>query len=553
MDPERGPGAGGGDRALFQLARLKLRGSVRRQWRRMRTPKGMLLTLFGAALFGIWLLSVTFTFGGGGPRGGAAMLPEALAGACVSGLLLVAYLSGLGHPGVFVPPAEVERLLSAPVTRGALLRHRFYVAFARALPGLAVFGLLFSAKLQSPPAAIVGLLLGSAAVALAQQSGSVAAVYAAKRPWLRALGWITAGVALGAVVALIRDLARESAPGAWMERLREHAVFAALSAPGAPFVDVVFAPQLSAAALPALYVGLGLVGTLVALCTVPVDLREATLRTATKVDERLSRLRRGVLIGSRRSSDGMRPMWRAPWWAGRGPAGAVVWSKSTGLVRRSPWTFVVAALMLALVVAFSVVLASGRRDSALFSALLIAIPGTLYLCGTLRIDLREEIDRMELWKALPVSRRRLFVALVAPQWLAVTVLLVGAILARTAFAASEHDEAMLFVGLLPLGLFVWIALDNALFLVWPVRAMPGPGGSMQHVARATLFLLLRGGAVVVAASLAAVTFWATRKVLANDGVAFAAAAVVLSAAAWFAVELGGRALNAFDPAEDVPE
>ncbi|MBI1380729.1 MAG: hypothetical protein GC161_06540 [Planctomycetaceae bacterium] len=550
--PEPRPGISPGDRAFFQLVRLKLRGSLRRQWRRMRQPKGLLLSLFGAAMFGVWLLSVLFSFGDKGGTG-VTLFPEVLAGACVSGLLLVAYLSGLGHPGVYVPPAEVERLLSAPVTRGALLRHRVFVAFGRALPGLAVFGLLFAAKVKSPPAAIVGLVLGSAAVALAQQTGAIVAVFAGKRPWLRASGWVAAGVAIGAVVALVRDLAREGDANGFLERLGDHAVFAALSAPGAPLAEIVFAPHLAAAARPALLVVLLLVGTLVALCTVRVDLREATLRTATKVDERLSRMRRGVLIGSRRSSDGTRPMWRAPWWAGQGPAGAVVWSKSTGLVRRSPWTFAIAALMLAMVVGFTVMLSSGRRDSALASALLITIPGTLYLCGTLRIDLREEIDRMELWKALPVSRRRLFVALVTPQWLAVTVLLVGAILARAAFASREHEEALMFVGLLPLGLFVWIALDNALFLIWPVRAMPGPGGSMQHVARATLFLLLRSGSVMVAAALAALAFWAVRKVVGHDAVAFGAAALVLSCASWFAVELGGRALHRFDPAEDVPE
>lgn len=537
----------------MHLARLKLRGSVRRHFRRMRQPKGLLLTLFGVALFGLWLMPVLAPFDRGGWRAGKALVPEVWAGACLSGLLLVAYFSGLGHPGVFVPPAEVERILCAPVTRGALLRHRLYMAFGRALPGLAVFGLLFAVEFQSPPAALLGLLLVSAAVALAQQSGSVVAVYARERPWLRASGWTAAGLAMGAVVVLVRDVSEGGRSSEWMERLREHAVFAALSAPGAPFVEIAFAPHLSAAAAPALLVWLGLLGLVVALCKAPVDLREATLQTATKVDERLTRLRRGVWAGTRRRRDEGQPMWRAPWWAGRGPAGAVVWSKSTGLLRRSPWTFVVAALMLALVVAFSLVVGSGTRDSALASALLIAIPGALYLCGTLRIDLREEVDRLELWKALPVSRRRLFAALVAPQWLAVTVLLVGAILARTSFAGSEHQSALLFAGLLPLGLFVWIALDNALFLVWPVRPMPGPGGSMQHVARATLFFLLRGGAALLAAALAGLAYFGALKLSGVHGAGFVAAAFVLTVASFVALELGGRALRAYDPAQDAPE
>ena len=40
-----------GSPALLLLLRLKLRGIVRRQWRRLKTPKGFALTAIGLGAF----------------------------------------------------------------------------------------------------------------------------------------------------------------------------------------------------------------------------------------------------------------------------------------------------------------------------------------------------------------------------------------------------------------------------------------------------------------------------------------------------------------------
>ena len=74
-----------GSPALALLLRLKLRGLARRQWRRLRTPKGFLLTVLGFAAFALWVVTLdlhvtrpqaTFTGADGELRARALALHE---------------------------------------------------------------------------------------------------------------------------------------------------------------------------------------------------------------------------------------------------------------------------------------------------------------------------------------------------------------------------------------------------------------------------------------------------------------------------------------------
>ena len=96
-----------GHPALRLLLRLKLRGTVRKHLRRMRTVSGLLLTLIGAGLFLLWIgsLILHWIFEPGPPADPAELRPLVSLGGLA--LLFLTLSSSLSHRGLFVPREEI--------------------------------------------------------------------------------------------------------------------------------------------------------------------------------------------------------------------------------------------------------------------------------------------------------------------------------------------------------------------------------------------------------------------------------------------------------------
>ena len=78
-----------------------------------------------------------------------------------------------------------------------------------------------------------------------------------------------------------------------------------------------------------------------------------------------------------------------------------------------------------------------------------------------------------------------------PQW-AWIVLLGELAMALLVYLAGGIDQATGIAMLaLPGGLALWMALDNALFLLWPIRVIPGQEGAVQNMGRNLVLLFLR--------------------------------------------------------------
>jgi hypothetical protein len=109
-----------GSPALAFLLRLKLRGLLRRQWRRMRTPKGFALTLIGLC---------AFELGFARPRLLLTQAQEDLAPAAAGDAralrgapsCFISLSTALTNRGLYLPRTEIERLFSAPVSRADLV------------------------------------------------------------------------------------------------------------------------------------------------------------------------------------------------------------------------------------------------------------------------------------------------------------------------------------------------------------------------------------------------------------------------------------------------
>lgn len=540
---------------LARLAVLKLRGFVRSHARRLRTPTGLFFALVGAALACAWIVSIGFGEALARATGREFVEPP-LVRLLLLLLVVLNIFAHLGQRGLFLQTAELDRLLSAPVPRSAVLGHRLLCALGRATIGALLLGAAASFRVPTATGAFLGALAFTITLTLLGQTVSLGAALLERRFSARLLDFVARGAAVlfvGTIVALVL------APLPNIERLdplllARHPIVEALALPLEPLVDTLTA----ATATDALILGLPVLAALFVAFELlrrwPVDWREVAIATSGRVGARLERVRR---LGTGASAMAV-SKWAArrhvPWLLGRSPMGAVFWRKSASILRRARVTLVFAGLTMLLGVGGLMAVTRRLEHDAGWATLFLIVFGSIYLSGGLRFDLREEVLRIGELKAWPLSSRRLFVALLLPQ-----ICVVGGFLALgCVLLALLSGGALLPLALaavfLPVFLFGWVATDNFFFLLWPVRVVPGADGVLQDVGRASVLFLCRGlvaglavGLALAAAALvyllqAKDTDFDTRLLLSAP-----AAWLVLFVWAFVAVRSGGTALARFDP------
>jgi hypothetical protein len=562
-----------GSPALTLLLRLKLRGSLRRHWRRLRTPRGLLLTLFGLAAFGSWIASLAFSF----LQPSKVLLGEAAEiRVRVSGMLLaVLSLSGaLTHRGLYLPKNEAERLFSAPLSRATLVRYRLLAGGLRSLLGGMILGLYGARRLPNPPLAFAGILLAMQFLAVLNQFVAIAlgGVELRAARLLRSVGTTLLVLGITSLALLTAALATnhplESIPviGATLGELLAssgdpltHPVLARLTLPILPWARLITA-ETPAEFVPWFLICLALHGLLIeASARLPVDFRELSLATAARVASRLARVRRGGGVAATRASAAAAAR-KVPWLFGRGPLGAIAWKKSAGLARKARGAFWVALVALVFITLLANLMFPAHDDGRRLGApVLIAILGTIYLCSGLRFDFREELERMDVVRAWPVSNERVFVAMLLPEVVLVSILLVFAVLFQCALTDGFSLHVVFVLLGVPLLVFAWVGLDNAVFLLAPVRTTPGQDGLVQNAGQRMIQMLLL---LILALALGGLGYLAALGTMALVGKVLGASLVLTLAAAYAAVLcvlllgdlaliwLGGSVLRRFDVARD---
>jgi hypothetical protein len=216
----------------------------------------------------------------------------------------------------------------------------------------------------------------------------------------------------------------------------------------------------------------------------------------------------------------------------------------------------VALVVIALVLFLGVKMDSGPGPDAV--PVLVAVIGTVYLCSGLRFDFREDLERMEAIKAWPLAPERIFVGMLLPETVLVTVLMMVVVVAQAVLRGELQPMTLGCLALLPPFVFGWIALDNAVFLFAPVRAVPGQEGVLQNAGRTALLMLARLVLLGAAGVVGVAAFLAARFLGSVLGGSQATAAALGLGAAWVAVVLedvalvwiGGACLRRFDVARD---
>lgn len=497
---------------LFRLARLHWRAGFRKQFRRMRTPSGCVFGLIGSLLIIGWLGLMVF-----GPGSGGVDWGEAGEEADTRMFLVQAFLAAFGFlslmgafnaKGLYLPKAEIHTLLSAPISTSDLVRYRLFVDGGKtALSGI-IFVALFWGRLPSPGYGVFGILLALFSITVLAKMFSLA--LGNTNLWLgrffsgRALGRI--GFSIGMILwaamiglLVISDGAEELFGGSESMSERMQAVAGAplviaLLAPLRPFAELVVA-ETASQFLTWLAVDVTILIVLFELCARSAgEIREATLTTSEALAKRIGAMRKGhsglAAMGRAERKRGKRVR-RLPRLFGQGEIGTIAWGQLVGITRFSLATTLIGFVVVGFAVMVSLKVEGGAEAQVIKSSLIITAIGTMYLAVTMRFDFRSSLSRMESIKSWPVPAGRLFFATILPQVLLITALLIVGILARTVLKGIFHPVLVQCLALTPVVVYAWVSLDNAVFLFFPVKFIPGQDGAVHHIGRSLLLLVLR--------------------------------------------------------------
>lgn len=497
---------------LFALARIQWRAALRKQFRRMRTPGGCVFGIVGGVLILGWLGVMMYAPGRGSDADAtvAAVEPDLrlfYAQVFLCGFAFLNLMGAFNAKGLYLPKGEIHKLLSAPIATQDLVRYRLFVDAGKTLLSSVIFIALFWQRLPQPAYGIFGIILALFAITIAGRMIGLAIGNA--NLWIARLFRGTALgrvgfllgllVWMGLVMTFVSDGLSERIFGGGeplvdrMERIAESPIAIALLMPVRPLAELLLAETVGGfliwlAASVALLV-------LVFECTARSagEIREATLTTSEALAKRLGAMRKGhsgLMVMGRTRKPGARVR-RLPRLFGRGRGGTVAWAQCIGITRFSMATTLIGLGVVGMVVMLSLQIHGRAEKQVMVSSLLITVLGTMYLAATMRFDFRSNLSRMESMKSWPLPAGRLFFATVFPQALMVTVLIWIGILVRLGVTSNFHPVLAPCLALVPVVVYAWVALDNAVFLFFPVKFIPGQDGALHHIGRSIMLLALR--------------------------------------------------------------
>ncbi|MBI3817951.1 MAG: hypothetical protein HY286_04610 [Planctomycetes bacterium] len=570
--------------ALALLTKRKLRGAFRKQIRRTKTAKGAAFAIIGLLVILLWYGSVILgqSFSRNYGSAPAPVDPQRAVLMAQFGffsLLFINLISSLGHRGLYIPKDEIEVLFSAPVSRSAIIRYRLTINILKSMFGALLLSFFAMRRVPVPIFGFFGTFVAIQTLPIYGQLLSLLSGNAENKFFDRIPKGAVRAFTTIAVVAVIAAFALLFMPGRdfWdkiAQRITneggtgilQNQIVSYIMAPARPWAGMA-----TAASAPEFFkwfsVSIGIWMLLFFVASrIPVDYRELSLETSADVAKRLQRVRRG---GGGSGVFKLSPRvvgWRAPWIFGRGVFGALAWRKSMSMLRKARVALMVSITIIALCsigVSFMILNRSPERMEPWFSGL-ASLLGCIYLSNFLRFDFREDLDKIDILKTYPAACWKIFVATLIPQTTLVTALLYGMLIIKGVITRTFHPAIPLFAAAIPIFTFIWIAVDNVIYLFAPTRAVAGQDTMLQNAGRAFVLLLLRmfilsitfaGAAIPVGIAVLIINIFAgipesAGQLLYGAGFLVGLAFALLEAAvlAW----AGGLALRRFDVASDRP-
>lgn len=542
--------------ALGLLIGLQLRGWLRYLLRSLRSVKGALLALVGAAVFFPWLMAVLFA---PRQRGGwfSNNLPDSGPALLLAYCFMNVFFSS-GERAIYFAPAEVNFLFPGPFSRRQLLAYKIVSTLIVSLPTALFLTLVASTESSWFPASLTAMLLIVLFMQLFSLALNLIAVSLGARLYTRGRKLAAAGVGLLALFILVQV---GGSPAEWQPRelwrqIQDTSAWQIVAWPLRWFFVALAAHswlELLGPAAAAALVDLALVGVVFAL---DAQFLEASATASMRIYARMQRLRRGGLAsgeGLRRGGKVRFSLPMLPWLGGVGP---LAWRQLTTALRGAD------RLILLLLILGTALLApaltSVRNEQENLLLILGPVAGwlTLFLTTLLPFDFRGDIDRLAFLKTLPLSPWRLALGqLLAPVLMMTVLQWVG--LAAVVWAAPPND--WLVAGCLACAAFVvpinllLFALDNLLFLLFPTRLMASSPGDFQALGRNVLLMVAKGITVIIAGVAAwIVGGFVYRTTGGNAAMVMVAAWLVVLVFAAALVPLVAWAFTIFDVGRDTP-
>jgi hypothetical protein len=538
--------------ALWTLLRLNFRGVLRRMVRGFRTPRGFVFLLLGILVIVSWLGPMLYRavkIQRPHPQMVRTVAPFAILGFCLGNLV-----ASFGENAVAFTAAEVDFLFPGPFSRRALLGFKIIKSALGTVFTSLIFVVVMLRYSSSWLACFVGIWLTIQFMQLFAMAVVMVGQTVGERIYSAARRGVLIGVAAVAIVVAAPKLAAglDHGPVELMRQVHATVAGRVLLAPFDVFVRTItaerFFPDLVGWALLALLIDLVMVSIVIGL---DANYLETAATVSQRRYERGRRARRGgmgLMSGSGRSGAGFRvkPL---PWLGGAGP---VAWRQLIGAVRSFRGLLILLAIIAASAGTF-VFTRHGGKTAEVQMLGGVGIWMNVLFVSMLRFDFRDELDRMDVLRSLPISPAAIAVAeLIAPVLVltAMQVLLlaaaVGSGLARWPFALA----AVAFT--VPVNVLL-AGIENLLFLMFPLRAAGLIAGDLQLFGRQMVvffckFLLLVAG-LAAAAALGTVGFILGGKSWPAFGVM---AWIGLSLVAMGTIPLLARAFVRFDPSVDTP-
>ena len=454
------------------------------------------LAVAGLAVFAV---AVGFATRGNADFGGNVRLFGA------PGLMLLVMLGAFSPLGLYFRPADVQWLITAPVSRTALILFNIAIRARPALFSGLLLSLLPNWRSAGWWQAFTGYTLIFLLLQISAQCMAMVRAWLsmhARPPWRRLLGLALFGLPIAAVALELR-LRPEIGLGVFFAESR---ALRAISAPTRPFLGVVTAPDLGDWALHGA-VSLAILAALVVItCIVPVPFRQAAVQQSERRSARFERMRRGGGAFGAASAGSSR---RIPMFPQVGGAGPVAWRQLQELVR-NPRGIALILSTIGLVVGAVVGIPWLREGDPELSIrlgrsgifLVAFLP--LLMGENLACDFRRDLDRMGQLKSWPIPSLALAAGQIAPAVAFVTALqALGVTVVFLATGAVTTGIALLVLAILPVVSWVAVCLDNLLFLWLPYRTVPEDPGDVGFVGRtlATALFKFASLTVVLGASL----------------------------------------------------
>jgi len=511
---------------------------------RLRRPRGA-LALAGLALF--------FAFAGFALRGpqGAASGVSVYGG---PGLMLLLVLGAFSPSGLYFRPAEVHWLLTAPLSRRALVLYNVAVRARTALLSGLLLSMLPGWRVAGWGAAFTGytlvfLLLQISAQWMAVLRARLAlSLPLAGRRALGALVFGAPGVALAVELSLHPELGLD-------EFMAQSSVLAVIAAPAAPFVGAIAAPDLASWLANAGAATALLVLAIAHICALDVPYREAAMRQSERSARRFARMRSG---GGAFGAGRARQARRIPMFPDLGGSGPVAWRQLQELVR-NPHGIALLLSVVGLVTAAAVgvpwlqgaeaeQMARMGRSGIFLVAFLPLLMGDNIAC-----DFRRDLDRMGQLKSWPLAPLAVAAGQIAPAALFVTaVQLTGIAALLWATAPLSPALSLLVLGLMPVVSWLALCIDNTVFLWMPYRTVPEDPGDVGFVGRTFATALLKFCALALVLGSALVVSWGSLQLSGSPRVALAVPVAWLLAACAAGTAAVASAFRRFDVTGDAP-